>query len=282
MNRIADKEKQHAGLIKKTGLSALIIFVLVSFYSIPVFAEEPDIVYSRECLDWGLAIGAFGGSLLLEYSKPWPDHPLIGGASGRPYHEETVSMYWLYGGAAFMTGFICLVPNRNGFFNRTSYTNAKGFIQALAFTTLTTSFTKNIFARKRPSYANYPANERDKDARKSFISGHASTSFCMATYGSMFIYSTVGDRDNPWHMAGKITSALALHSLAGYVAWTRVDDNRHHPSDVVAGGLAGSTIAALVFLWHNGLNSIYNRTSSVNLSVLASDNMTGLCLSRLF
>ena len=267
-------------------LKTIVIFCLFLYLHIPCFSNVPDkeekISYGREAFEWGISLCAFGTSFALEKTGPWPDRSLLGGSTGNSYHKDTVSEYWIYGAAGLMTGFICLVPNQNGFFNRTSYTNAKGFIQALAFTTLTTSLTKDIFARKRPSYDNYPPDEREKDGRKSFISGHSAASFCIATYGSMFIYSTVGDRDNSWHMAGKIISAAGLYSFAGLVAWSRVNDNRHHVSDVVAGGLAGSAIAAIVFLFHNGTDSLVSHDNDADVVMVSTGDVTRLGVSRCF
>jgi len=254
---------------------------LCLYLSIPCYSEEKEngISYSREVIDWSLSGIALGGALLLDKTKPWPGHPLIGGVTDRPYHDATIDGIYVYGSIAVMTGFICLVPNRNGFFNRTSYINTKAYIQAVAFTSFTTSLTKNVFGRKRPSYDNFPAKERENDGRKSFLSGHSSVSFCTATYGSMFIYSSVGDRNNPWQLAGKITAAIGLHTLAGYVAWTRVNDNWHHTSDVVAGSLTGSAIGAAVFLWHNGLDSILPSSEKVSLGVVSTEDMNGLSVS---
>jgi membrane-associated phospholipid phosphatase len=48
-----------------------------------------------------------------------------------------------------------------------------------------------------------------------------------------------------------VTGSVAALSLAGYTAWTRVHDNRHHPSDVIAGSALGLTAALVSYLLHN-------------------------------
>ena len=40
--------------------------------------------------------------------------------------------------------------------------------------------------------------------------------------------------------------------LASFVAASRVTDHRHHPEDVVAGGLIGTAVAAASYFWVGG------------------------------
>lgn len=87
------------------------------------------------------------------------------------------------------------------------------------------------------------------DGRKSFPSGHSSTSFAMATYaalatGGRFVWSadaTAGSR------AAGIGAQLAALGLAGWVAWTRVDDGRHNVSDVLTGAAIGTVFANIAY-----------------------------------
>lgn len=67
---------------------------------------------------------------------------------------------------------------------------------------------------------------------KALPSGHTAMAFAMAT-------SLADDIQRPWATVG-------LYTLAGAVAWSRVHDNRHWFSDVVAGGVVGIASAKLV------------------------------------
>lgn len=87
------------------------------------------------------------------------------------------------------------------------------------------------------------------DGRKSFPSGHSSTSFALATYaalatGGRFVWSadaTAGSR------AAGIGAQVAALGLAGWVAWTRVDDGRHNVSDVLTGAAIGTVFANIAY-----------------------------------
>jgi membrane-associated phospholipid phosphatase len=87
------------------------------------------------------------------------------------------------------------------------------------------------------------------DGRKSFPSGHSSTSFALATYaalatGGRFVWgadATAGSR------AAGIGAQLAALGLAGWVAWTRVDDGRHNVSDVLTGAAIGTVFANIAY-----------------------------------
>jgi len=90
------------------------------------------------------------------------------------------------------------------------------------------------------------------DGMKSFASGHSSSSFAVATFGSLWLGSTlVWGKDRPaWGPAVGALGIGALYTTAGAVAASRISDNRHHPEDVVAGAALGATLGAAAFLVH--------------------------------
>ena len=90
------------------------------------------------------------------------------------------------------------------------------------------------------------------DGMKSFASGHSSTSFAAATFTSLWIGSElVWNDDRPsWGPAVGALAIGTLYTAAGAVAASRIDDNRHHPEDVVAGAAIGATLGATAFLVH--------------------------------
>ena len=91
-----------------------------------------------------------------------------------------------------------------------------------------------------------------RDGSKSFVSGHAATSFAMATFGSWWLGSTLvwGDNAPAWGPAVGALGMGAMLTTAGWVSATRVEDGRHHIEDVVTGAGLGATVATTLFLTH--------------------------------
>lgn len=116
---------------------------------------------------------------------------------------------------------------------------------------------------------NNPTNE----IRKSFPSGHASTSFSGLLLLTLYVhkrwgvpsisqYATIRPHENALssdHSAAprspylaRFISILSLAPLvlATFIATSRIVDNKHHPADVVGGALIGSSISYFVHhLW---------------------------------
>lgn len=90
----------------------------------------------------------------------------------------------------------------------------KSMAETMIFTSLTTIALKGIFNRERP----------DGDDHMSFPSWHAS-----ATFGN----ATVLAEYYGWK------AAVPAYLISAFVAWTRVEDNKHFVSDVVAGAGIG-------------------------------------------
>jgi len=96
-----------------------------------------------------------------------------------------------------------------------------------------------------------------EEARKSFPSGHSSTSFCCTTILTLYLLRlfAVGGlchsrnhKQKPFHLAiRRAISVLCLSPmlLAFFVASSRIVDNYHHPADVLAGALIGYSCASI-------------------------------------
>lgn len=87
------------------------------------------------------------------------------------------------------------------------------------------------------------------DGRRSFPSGHASTSFSLAVYASLvtgghFVWGEGATGNH--RLAGIALQTVAL-GTASFVAWSRVDDGRHNVSDVLTGAALGTVIANLSY-----------------------------------
>jgi membrane-associated phospholipid phosphatase len=113
-------------------------------------------------------------------------------------------------------------------------TQAGGRLAAtMALTAAMTAGGKFLAGRPRPD-AMLPLDGDDFQpfsGRAAMPSGHTAMAFALAT-------SLSDDIKKPWATAG-------LYTLAGAVAWSRINDNRHWLSDVAAGALVGITSAKL-------------------------------------
>ncbi|CAK9043259.1 unnamed protein product [Durusdinium trenchii] len=96
-----------------------------------------------------------------------------------------------------------------------------------------------------------------EDGRKSFPSGHASTSFCAMLFTSLYLLGKVARLPSKTMTSflGPLgcTNVLLLLALspvmvAFWVAASRVRENDHHPADVVTGACIGSAWAVLWYV----------------------------------
>eukprot|EP00091_Calanus_sinicus_P016475 TRINITY_DN35853_c0_g1_i1.p1 TRINITY_DN35853_c0_g1~~TRINITY_DN35853_c0_g1_i1.p1 ORF type:complete len:107 (+),score=26.52 TRINITY_DN35853_c0_g1_i1:616-936(+) len=93
-----------------------------------------------------------------------------------------------------------------------------------------------------------------KEARLSFMSGHASFSFYCATF--LIIYLQARLNKVPESSPGQVTIAKVLKVvrpfiqfgifiLAFWIALTRISDYFHHPLDIAMGSMAGISFSIL-------------------------------------
>ena len=113
------------------------------------------------------------------------------------------------------------------------------YVQTMAVTGMITELTKVSVLRVRP-YAYNPdvslGSKKALDARKSFFSGHTSSSFA----GTVFFARVFSDYNpdsklKPYVWAGALT-------LSSVVAYSRVRAGRHFPTDVIAGAAVGGLV----------------------------------------
>jgi PAP2 superfamily len=107
--------------------------------------------------------------------------------------------------------------------------------------TLLTPALKRAFGRSRPFLGegtyHFEPGQGSQDAHESFPSGHATNSFAFAT-------AVAG------HFDGWIVPTI-VYTLATSVSMSRVNDNVHFPSDVIAGALIGRAVARGVLARHH-------------------------------
>jgi phosphatidate phosphatase len=172
------------------------------------------------------------------------------------------------------------------------YINCGSLFFGLAATVIITDLTKMIVGRLRPNFLDVckpslspfkdlcslpnrtylvpgvdfectsPDTPSIDESRLSFPSGHASISFYSMVFLILFINQT-------WKFTrlGLLPRLVQffLFAFALFVALSRISDNKHHPTDVLAGALLGSFVSLLTFCYLTDLlkkRSNYNCYSS--------------------
>ncbi|MBA3456215.1 MAG: phosphatase PAP2 family protein [Deltaproteobacteria bacterium] len=129
--------------------------------------------------------------------------------------------------------------------------HVKGFLQGVLTTQLLTHTAKNTFGRHRPHYDLAEGAVNDDDRRRSFWSGHSSSTLATATYLGLYARYHLFNRWRPpgtlpwWEVAAY--TGLAVAALA--VPYSQYALNRHHASDVITGGLVGAGVSTLFFVY---------------------------------
>lgn len=85
-----------------------------------------------------------------------------------------------------------------------------------------------------------------KDGFRSFPSGHSSAAFAGLSFLTWFLaghFRLYGDRARVWVSWLVATPPLA----ASLIAISRLMDNRHHPTDVIAGAILGTVVATSIY-----------------------------------
>jgi membrane-associated phospholipid phosphatase len=123
----------------------------------------------------------------------------------------------------------------------------KGLVEATLTTVAVNEIAKAAVGRHRPFYT----PTAGIDARRSFFSEHASICFSVSTYLALYVDQHVISRwigSDGLTVWGAVPGAVLLAGSA-WVAYTRVDENRHHLSDVVTGAVVGTAASAVFYWW---------------------------------
>jgi membrane-associated phospholipid phosphatase len=243
--------------------------------------------------------------------------PAYAPALGRRFVQEdageTVPAAWV--GAAIPAVGLWLAAQEglagpwDGYRKRHVHDTLIGLGENVAGTLLLTEVLKYAFGRLRPDFqervvryychqanpqgvpcpaAGVPALDPDAarvqkvfdDGRRSFPSGHASTSFALATYaalvtGGHFVWGEDAGRQRTLGIAVQ----AGLLGLASFVAWSRVHDGRHNPSDVLTGAAIGASMANFAY-WRRFDRSGRSRHSGLqDLSLTSGAGEVGLGLA---
>ncbi|MEN9353478.1 MAG: hypothetical protein RL318_803 [Fibrobacterota bacterium] len=194
-----------------------------------------------EAQDWGLLAAAVGGSLLL---VPLADQPVRGWM--REHQDPTVSRvadvvrqagngWWTVPmiGGLWGTGWVLDSPREQRV--------AREATEALLFSTVVSQGIKYAAGRRRPAGTNDDPwlwnDTRDGTFGNSFPSGHSQAAWSVLTVIGLEYKDVPG------------IAPLAF-ATAGACAVSRVYDNRHWTSDVVAGSLLGFASGWAVVKWN--------------------------------
>jgi membrane-associated phospholipid phosphatase len=122
---------------------------------------------------------------------------------------------------------------------------------AYLLSAIVTQSTKRIINRQRP-FEKYPfiIKRDDESGGLSFPSGHTSDAFCVATSVSL--------RYRKWYFIAP------SYLFATSVAWARMYQGVHYPSDVFAGALAGAGSAWLSWKVQKLIEKKPHKTVSAN------------------
>lgn len=110
--------------------------------------------------------------------------------------------------------------------------DAIGLYEAHKFNWASTGLVKTIVGRPRPG-----RDPEAADAADSFYSAAASNAFTWMAYADSALARRLDGR--PWSRAW---CAVGLYGLAGFVAYSRVEQGRHYLTDVVFGAGAGFAV----------------------------------------
>lgn len=126
------------------------------------------------------------------------------------------------------------------------------YLETLTLTYGITNLTKNIFQRFRPYAYNNSieiSEKIDSDTKKSFFSGHTSTSFASAVFFSSVFSELSSDEE------AKTLVWIGSLSLASATGLLRYFSGKHFPTDILAGAVVGSFIGYTIPKLHKVSNS---------------------------
>lgn len=203
--------------------------------------------------DYTVTVGALAGYFALSL-VPTHESPFMDRGDDMPFAEDELVPVWMMGVGLLATGGTTLGINAAlGDGDTPTSDMALGYAGTLTTTLLFTEMSKVIVSRQRPDYADRLKRNLDddllNDGRKSFWSGHSSISFASAVYQAWHLADLGQDRGRGiGTRVGLWGGATLLTSTAGWVAYSRISDGRHHVSDVLTGAVVGTVLGTLGYI----------------------------------
>lgn len=93
------------------------------------------------------------------------------------------------------------------------------------------------------------AGARNSDSTLSFFSGHATSAFTLASFAHRNLADWLEARGSgPW--LGSVLPGVVLYGGASVIGISRIVDQEHYLTDVLAGALVGAVVGNLVYSYH--------------------------------
>lgn len=165
--------------------------------------------------------------------------------------------------------------------DRARFYHVKGLAESLSTGVLVTGLIKVVVGRHRPDWSE---DSNTPSSRRSFPSGHATQAYAIATYTALYLRGHVfnklrGDQLLPWWEA---VTYGGIATIATTLAAERVWHNRHHVSDVVIGGLLGTTASTLFYMYQDGRYDRHEAGRRKQLTIIPAQHGSGASVGLSF
>ena len=216
------------------------------------------------------------GRILLDtYATP-RESPLVFYSEGGAEKADWQTPGW---GITALGGVSALGMIASG--DRSRFYHVKGLAESLSTGVLVTALLKVTFGRHRPDWTE---ETNTPGSRRSFPSGHATQAYAIATYTALYLRGHVfdksrGDRLLPWWEA---VTYGGIAATATALAGERVWHHRHHLSDVVVGGLLGTTASTLFYVYQDSRHDDREAERRKQLAIIPAQNGSGASVGVAF
>jgi len=126
-------------------------------------------------------------------------------------------------------------------------------------------------------------NKKIKEGRLSFPSGHASFTIYSATFLVIYIEQQLKLK-NPWVSISKLFFQVLIATGGVFTCASRVADNKHHPTDVIAGFILGLIVGYIfmckIYATHFSTVKSHNETLSEDIDIVEQHYTTHVNAER--
>jgi membrane-associated phospholipid phosphatase len=160
------------------------------------------------------------------------------------------------------------------------------YVEAVGWTMLLSGVIKYVVGRPRPytegSLDHPELRQRGSEDNLSFFSAHAAIDFAVGAFVTQDVSRALlrgplaGSTPVSRFLLGHLLPAMVGYGVPTLVGISRIVDQQHWPSDVVAGGLSGALIAHLVYATHFDAEGLPRRRNALTLAPIMASGPTGV------